>query len=209
MSRREGERLAKLIRQAGKRGERVEEITRIALRELPRTLEQPDIGIPKYQRDEVESLVIEAVWRWWIPTAKRYLAEGLWKPGELLSKLRTALCWYARSKVQQVAAKEKRRSAHEVSVDGDLIPEEVAEAPEITPQNFFFSTEEEIFVRRLYLHSSGTVPMLGEQRALRALKILIVVRRAIGSNPKPLRNGWTWNKLFSEIAFTLGDGGEE
>jgi hypothetical protein len=90
----EGEELSVLV--GDPTPERVDRILKIALGDLPVALRTA--GVFNGHSEAVGSRVLEAIWRLWIPEARRRLASGSWTPECLRSKLRTALIQYARTK---------------------------------------------------------------------------------------------------------------
>lgn len=212
----ESERLARLVLTCGRRGKRVDEIMQIALRELNQTFRQPDIRTAHHREQELSSLVMEAIWRWWIPAARKKLGSGDWTSQNLISKLRTSLCWYAKGKNLRVIKRERRIRDNEKGY-GDLCMAETEACPQKQimsfqedeerllnaleqQQDFEYSPDEERFLSKLECRSK--FKKIGRPRLLMAIRILVTMRRA--TTERPWTKQWSWSKMLQEIASIIG-----
>ncbi len=178
------------LKRCGKRGAGVEKILEEAHRLLPSALDLAHVRAG--DREAVAALVLEAVWRWWIPEAKARLKSGAWRPENLENKLRTAMVQYAKHKARDEHEREetqRRMTAQTVRF----------EQPE---EGFGYSGDEERFLKRIMQQANGTVSALDPESAKQTMRMLILVRRAT-KGMKSRTTGWTWTRLAGEVASAL------
>lgn len=199
------DKLAKLVRQSGKSKKAVEAVLEIAQRELPASLRQPTVRVPVSIRPEVTNLVLEAIWRWWLPDARKRLRMGQWKPRELLSKLRTALCQYGHLKHLQYIrdiSNLSRLGSVQVFLSGDSLPGQVTDDRSKDPE-WVYSKKEARFLMRLLRNSNGRAGALGHERLRAAMRIMVLMRR----RTKGMKNfsDRPWSQLFDEVGSVLSE----
>lgn len=197
-----GPELAVCVRRAGKRGRFVEAILSVAQRELEVTMIV--VKVRPELIDEVRSRVLKQVWTSWIPEAKRRLATGDWPRDRMVSKLRTALSYYAGCKVKQAAAREKsweaRATGHGMRAPAATESPDIdaPEPPDIdAPRKEWIERGmEERFLGMLVKRANGELEELDEEQARTLLRLVAITRRAT----KGIRaNEWTWLALLREF----------
>lgn len=186
--------LARLVRAAGARGERVERILEVARRELAVSLEF--VNVDSWARDDVAARVLVSVWRTWIPEAKRRLASGDWKDHELITKLRTSLCRYAKSRARDCAR------------DEGVFARKLKECADVRPTgpgsngHIHYTRDEARFLGRVL--TDGDLIANGPVRLTAAMRLVVLARRWTKGlkrdKNKATGQQRTWRNLFE--AFT-------
>ena len=192
-----GTELARCVRRAGKRGRHVETILAVARDELDVTMIV--VRVDAELREEVRSRVLKQVWTSWIPEAKRRLQSGDWPRERMLSKLRTALSYYATCKAKEAAARERawesRATGHGARAGRPTMPP--VEAPR---KDWIEAGMEERFLGELVKRANGELSGLTEPNARVLLRLVAITRRGT----KGVRaNEWTWLKLMREFREAL------
>lgn len=186
--------LSSFVLHAGKRGKAVESILAFADQELTASMRRVKIRLEL--RDEVRSRVLRQVWGSWIPEAKRRLLSGQWKRRAIVSKLRTALCFYATHKSQEAASREaawqRRATGHGKRVAEYVHPE--------ARLRFVESSEEEVFLNRLISAANGDLSTVSPDHAITLLRLVTITKRATTGIR---RGGWTWLKIMREFSAAL------
>ncbi len=196
----EGIELAAWVRRAGTRGHNVDRILALAERDLPVSVRLTRVNAEA--SDDVKARVMVAVWRYWIPEAKKRLKSGAWPAQTLRSKLRTALCYYAGNKAAQIAAREKAWERKARGYDAEFPTEHWPEEAGPPKREWIEKGREEQFLSALAHRANGQLSTLSRHRARAVLRLVAVVHRA--SNGLRRRN-WTWLRLVEEFAEALAD----
>ena len=171
----------------------------VATQYLPRAL--IIAKIPPHEHDEVSSHVLEVVWRWWIPEARRRYLSGEWSSEVLHPKLRAALVEYAKKRSLNVWRFKKqaemsdetiRRRAAEVSkLDGAEMPDRTLEPG---------GRSDVCFLERIEKLHRRQLKAAGRSRARAALRLALAARRAFGKKGPPPH--WPIRQ-FMEDAFAI------
>lgn len=156
-------------------------------------------NVAKRDHDDVKSLVLEAVWRWWIPEASKNLEKKKWKGDHLKAKLRTALRHYCQSKQIDVI---RRRDAQERMIHelGDRDPISALDP------GWEYSSREIQFLSYVLSRVKRLAKKAGRDRTRLIMRMMVLIRRATRGEDgyvgglKAGRSRWTWERLFREIA---------
>ena len=154
------------------------------------------VGVNEDDVEEVKSLVLEAIWRWWIPAANKRLQNKTWKPTELKSKIRTALRQYTKNKSQTVALKRKR---NQKTLEEARFVLNKDNSQGVFGDGFEPDKEELRFLKRIMQNSAPRAKEIGLEQTRIVLRVIVLMKR-YSNKIVTNTSRFEWHKLFREIS---------